>query len=73
MPMQPLAENTNADLGAVPSAKATTTTTAEVAQSGAQGAAELHPHGNVIEIGGPAGPEPSRYGDWERRGRCVDF
>jgi hypothetical protein len=27
----------------------------------------------VAEIGGPAGPEPTRYGDWERRGRCVDF
>jgi hypothetical protein len=25
------------------------------------------------ETGGPAGPEPTRYGDWERGGRCVDF
>lgn len=25
------------------------------------------------EIGGPRGPEPTRYGDWERRGRCIDF
>lgn len=25
------------------------------------------------EIGGPAGPEPTRYGDWERGGRCTDF
>jgi len=25
------------------------------------------------ETGGPAGPEPTRYGDWERKGRCVDF
>ncbi len=25
------------------------------------------------EIGGPAGPEPTRYGDWERNGRCIDF
>jgi len=25
------------------------------------------------EIGGPAGPEPTRFGDWERAGRCVDF
>ena len=25
------------------------------------------------EIGGPAGPEPTRYGDWERKGRCCDF
>uniref|UniRef100_A0ACD5XW84 Uncharacterized protein n=1 Tax=Avena sativa TaxID=4498 RepID=A0ACD5XW84_AVESA len=25
------------------------------------------------EIGGPRGPEPTRYGDWERGGRCSDF
>jgi hypothetical protein len=25
------------------------------------------------ELGGPAGPEPTRYGDWERKGRCIDF
>jgi hypothetical protein len=25
------------------------------------------------EIGGPKGPEPTRYGDWERDGRCSDF
>jgi hypothetical protein len=27
----------------------------------------------VAEIGGPKGPEPTRYGDWERNGRCSDF
>jgi hypothetical protein len=26
-----------------------------------------------VEIGGRAGPEPTRYGDWEMRGRCIDF
>lgn len=25
------------------------------------------------EIGGPRGPEPTRYGDWEQKGRCSDF
>ena len=25
------------------------------------------------EVGGPKGPEPTRYSDWERNGRCVDF
>jgi hypothetical protein len=25
------------------------------------------------ELGGPKGPEPTRYGDWERGGRCSDF
>jgi len=25
------------------------------------------------EVGGPKGPEPTRYGDWEVKGRCIDF
>tara|TARA_R110000868_G_scaffold380457_1_gene646468 strand:+ start:417 stop:632 length:216 start_codon:yes stop_codon:yes gene_type:complete len=25
------------------------------------------------EFGGPKGPEPTRYGDWEKNGRCIDF
>ncbi len=25
------------------------------------------------ELGGPSGLEPTRYGDWERKGRAVDF
>jgi hypothetical protein len=25
------------------------------------------------ELGGPKGPEPTRYGDWEKAGRCIDF
>ncbi|WP_083487771.1 DUF1674 domain-containing protein [Pseudoxanthomonas dokdonensis] len=25
------------------------------------------------EIGGRNGPEPTRYGDWEKNGRCIDF
>ena len=25
------------------------------------------------EDGGPSGPEPTRYGDWERKGLAVDF
>ena len=25
------------------------------------------------ELGGPKGPEPTRYGDWERKGIASDF
>ncbi len=25
------------------------------------------------EIGGRKGPDPTRYGDWEQKGRCIDF
>lgn len=29
--------------------------------------------GEVEEIGGPKGLDPTRYGDWTVNGRCVDF
>ena len=31
------------------------------------------PEAKLKEIGGPRGPEPTRYGDWEKKGRCIDF
>ena len=41
------------------------------------------PHDNTVdpgdprtwpaEHGGQRGPEPTRYGDWEKGGRCTDF
>lgn len=31
------------------------------------------PSKKVVEFGGPKGPEPTRYGDWEQAGRCTDF
>ena len=34
----------------------------------AQGAEE-----RATEYGGPKGPEPVRYGDWEKKGIAVDF
>jgi hypothetical protein len=37
------------------------------------GAGEKASPARPKEIGGPPGPEPTRYGDWERNGRCVDF
>jgi len=30
------------------------------------------PHPST-EIGGRKGPEPTRFGDWEQAGRCIDF
>ena len=33
----------------------------------------LDPPPTVKEIGGPKGPEPTRFGDWEKAGRCIDF
>jgi hypothetical protein len=31
------------------------------------------PAARPAEHGGPKGPEPTRYGDWEKNGRCIDF
>jgi len=55
------------------------TKTAAVAQIGeasviAQAASTESAPGTVREIGGRKdGPEPTRYGDWEKNGRCIDF
>lgn len=27
----------------------------------------------TVEHGGRDGPEPTRFGDWEKNGRCIDF
>jgi hypothetical protein len=33
-----------------------------------------HEHNPLpVEIGGRVGPEPTRFGDWEKNGRCIDF
>ena len=32
-----------------------------------------HPAPPCREAGGPRGPDPTRFGDWERAGRCIDF
>lgn len=36
-------------------------------------ASEDGPNPDLEETGGPKGPEPTRYGDWERKGRAIDF
>ena len=52
-----------------------------------EGASSSHSPGNPVEkqnkraktdarpkeIGGRDGPDPTRYGDWEKAGRCIDF
>jgi hypothetical protein len=43
---------------------------AATAADGSEPAGDTAP---VEEVGGPGGPEPTRYGDWERKGRCIDF
>ena len=39
-----------------------------------EGAEETQPSADrPKEIGGRKGPDPTRYGDWEKGGRCIDF
>ena len=33
----------------------------------------LNPISNTSEVNGPEGLEPTRFGDWEKNGRCSDF
>jgi len=35
--------------------------------------APIKSDGSPREFYGPKGPEPTRYGDWEQKGRCTDF
>lgn len=43
-----------------------------LAEAEARRAAEAAP-APTGETGGPSGPEPTRYGDWERKGIASDF
>ena len=45
----------------------------EAAERRAARDAEAARAGSDREVGGPAGPEPVRYGDWEAKGRAIDF
>ena len=44
-----------------------------LAEADARRKASAEPTDRPVEIGGPKGPEPTRYGDWEVKGRASDF
>ncbi|MCK1340097.1 MULTISPECIES: DUF1674 domain-containing protein [unclassified Bradyrhizobium] len=43
------------------------------AEARRQAAAVAHAEAAPKEVQGPKGPEPTRYGDWERKGIASDF
>jgi hypothetical protein len=47
--------------------------TSAPAPAPAAGGAPQAPDAPVRELGGREGPEPTRFGDWEKNGRCIDF
>lgn len=55
-----------AKAGSGPSAKA-------AAERPSKGPKPGKPKRRPVEIGGRKGLDPTRYGDWERKGRCIDF
>jgi hypothetical protein len=57
------------DSSAIPAAPAAASPAPAATPAAAAPAAKAR----VPEQGGPRGLEPTRYGDWERDGRCVDF
>lgn len=46
---------------------------AEAAERRARALEEAQANPLPVELGGRDGPEPVRYGDWERKGLAVDF
>lgn len=42
-------------------------------EDSAAGQAGLGKEDAQVEIGGRRGLDPTRYGDWEKNGRCIDF
>lgn len=47
--------------------------TAPEAPEGGEREGDAAGQGTTREIGGRNGPEPTRFGDWEKNGRCIDF
>lgn len=52
--------------------QAATDKPAHVAQDASAPGKDL-PEARPVEHGGQSGLEPTRYGDWEKKGRCTDF
>lgn len=61
------------DLDRAAQQKAAETQTSQTGGNQAGDQAGRDPAGKPKEVGGPEGPEPTRYGDWERGGICYDF
>ena len=59
-------------LGAAPGKELTPAARRALEEAAARHAAQAEAD-RVAELGGPKGPEPTRFGDWERKGIAVDF
>ena len=59
--------------GAAPGKALTPAARRALEEAAARRRAEGEAADRPAELGGPKGPEPTRYGDWERKGVAVDF
>jgi hypothetical protein len=59
--------------GAPPGKALTPAARRALEEAAARRKAEGEAAGKPVELGGPKGLEPTRYGDWERKGLAVDF
>jgi hypothetical protein len=69
---EPEDRNDPAVVGAAPG-KALTDAARRALEEVAARRAAAEPTDRPPEEGGPSGPEPTRFGDWERKGVAVDF
>ncbi len=68
----PSTEPPDSDLGAAPG-KTLTPAARRALEEAAERRAKAKPLELPPEDGGQAGPEPTRYGDWEKNGIASDF
>jgi hypothetical protein len=59
--------------GAAPGKMISPAASRALAEAAARRAAREAADALAAEAGGPSGPEPTRYGDWERKGLAIDF
>jgi len=59
--------------GAAPGKPLTDAARRALEEAEARRVAAAEAEAKAPEQGGPKGPEPTRFGDWERKGLAVDF
>lgn len=72
-PNDETAQPTEEAIGAAPDKALAPAARRALEEAAARRAAAEAEAQKAAELGGPSGPEPTRFGDWERKGIAVDF